>query len=71
MNIHENKKEYMSIDQAATTLSNTLQEVVDRKTTLRRAMVVSRLAIALSKVIEIASLKERVEFLEQSLKKRK
>ena len=71
MNIYENKKEYMSIDQAATTLSNTLQEVVDRKTTLRRAMVVSRLAIALSKVIEIASLKERVEFLEQSLKKRK
>ena len=71
MNINENKKEYMNIDEAATILSETLQEVAQRKTSLRRAMAVSRLALALAKVIEIADLKERVEFLEQSLKKRK
>ena len=61
----------MKIDEAAAILSETLQEVVQRKTSLRRAMAVSRLALALAKVIEIADLKERVEFLEQSLKKRK
>jgi hypothetical protein len=61
----------MSIDQAAVILSDTLQDVAQRKTSLRRALVVSRLALALSKIIEIADLKERVEFLEQSLKKRK
>ena len=61
----------MNIDEAATILSETLQEVAQRKTSLRRAMAVSRLALALAKVIEIADLKERVEFLEQSLKKRK
>jgi len=67
----DNEKKYMGIDEAAIILSNTLQEVVERKTTLRRALVVSRLALALSKVIEVASLKERVEFLEQVLRKRK
>ena len=72
MNIQEkNTKEYMGIEQAAAILSNTLEEVNQRKTSLRRALVVSRLALALSKIIEIADLKERVEFLEQSLKKRR
>ncbi len=72
MNIQEkNTKEYMGIEQAAVILSNTLEEVNQRKTSLRRALVVSRLALALSKIIEVADLKERVEFLEQSLKKRR
>ena len=67
----DNDKKYMGIEEAAVILSDTLQEVVERKTTLRRALVVSRLALALSKVIEIADLRARVEFLEQTLKKRK
>ena len=72
MNTQENKSnERMSIDQAAVILSDTLQDVAQRRTSLRRALVVSRLALALSKIIEIADLKERVEFLEQSLKKRR
>jgi hypothetical protein len=72
MNIQENKtKKPMSIDEAAIILSDTLEEVAQRKTSLRRALVVSRLALALSKIIEINNLKERVEFLEQSLKKKK
>jgi hypothetical protein len=72
MDFKENKiKERMSIDEAAVILSDTLQDVAQRKTSLRRAIVVSRLALALSKIIEIADLKQRVVFLEQSLKKRK
>jgi len=61
----------MTVEEAAVILSDTLLEVTQRKTTLKRAMVVSRVALALSKVIEVTSLKERVEFLEQTLKKRK
>jgi hypothetical protein len=72
MNIKsENDKKCMSAEEAAAIISDTLQEVAERKTTLRRALVISRLAVALSKVIEVVSLKERVEFLEQVLKKRK
>lgn len=61
----------MSAEDAALLLSQTMKDVVEKKTTLRHAMVVSRLAIALTKVIETAELKDRVEFLEQVLKKRK
>jgi len=68
---NENEKKCLSVEDAANILSDTLQEVAERKTTLRRALVISRLALALSKIIEISNLKERVEFLEQSLKKRK
>jgi hypothetical protein len=72
MNIEVYKtKKHMSIEEAAVILSDTLEEVAQRKTSLRRALVVSRLALALSKIIETADLKDRVEFLEQSLKKRR
>jgi len=67
----DNEKKCMTVEEAAVILSDTLLEVTQRKTTLKRAMVVSRVALALSKVIEVTSLKERVEFLEQTLKKRK
>lgn len=65
------KKNILSIEEAAEILSETLQDVHERKTTVRRAMAVSRVALALSKVLEIKDLKARVEFLEQSLKRRK
>lgn len=68
LNNHEN--ESLTIEEAAVILSDTLREVAARKTTIRRALAVSRLALALSKVLEIAQLRERVEFLEQALKKR-
>jgi hypothetical protein len=70
MNLQENKK-ILSIEEAGEILSTILKDVSQGKTTLRRAMVVSRVALALSKVIEVADLKERVEFLEQTLKKRR
>jgi hypothetical protein len=71
MNIHEQNNKILTIDEAAIILSNTLQEVAERKTTIRRALTISRLAVALSKVIEIQNLRDRVEFLEQTLRKRK
>ncbi|OGC86645.1 hypothetical protein A2949_00090 [Candidatus Adlerbacteria bacterium RIFCSPLOWO2_01_FULL_54_21b] len=61
----------MSAQQAAEILSDTLQEVAERRTTLRRAVVVSRLALALARTIEVVDLNARIEFLEQMLKKRK
>ncbi|MGC9602914.1 MAG: hypothetical protein ABSF47_00340 [Minisyncoccia bacterium] len=66
-----NKNKVLTIDEAAAILSETLEEVTQRKTSLRRAMTISRLALALAKVAEIKDLKDRVEFLEQALKKRK
>jgi hypothetical protein len=67
----ENIKKIMTIEEASVILSETLQEVAERKTTIRRALAISRLALALSKVTEVTDLKNRVEFLEQALKKRR
>ena len=71
MNTQEENKKSLTIDDAAIILSNTLQEVNERRTTIRRALAISRLAVALSKVLEIQNLRDRVDFLEQALKKRK
>lgn len=68
---NEHIKKILTIDEAAAILSETLEEVAQRKTTLRRATAVARLALAFAKVAEVADLKARVEFLEQMLKKRK
>ncbi len=69
--MNEDNKKSLTLDEAAIILSDTLQEVAERRTTIRRALAISRLALALSKVIEIQNLRDRVEFLEQALKKRK
>ncbi len=69
--MYEENKKSLTIDEAAIILSDTLQEVAERRTTIRRALAISRLALALSKVLEIQNLRDRVEFLEQTLKKRK
>ena len=65
------QEDQMSAEDVALVLSKTMKDVRDRKITLRYALVVSRLALALSKTIETVELKDRVEFLEQVLKKRK
>ena len=67
---NENTKKVLTVDEAAAILSNTLQEVAERKTSLRRAMTISRLTLVFVKVAEIRDLKDRVELLEQALKKR-
>ena len=61
----------MTVEEAAVILSETLKEVAERKTTVRRASTVARLALAFARVAEITDLKARVEFLEQALKRRK
>ena len=61
----------MSATELAALLSQTMRDVAQRKITLKQAMVVSRVATALAKVIEVADLNERVELIEQVLKKRK
>ncbi len=61
----------MSAEDVALVLSQTMQDVKERKVTLKYALAISRLATALSKTIEVVDLSERVEFLEQALKKRK
>jgi len=66
-----NKTEPMSAEDVALVLSQTIKDVRGRKITLRYALVVSRLALALSKTIETVDLKNRVEFLEQVLKQKK
>lgn len=66
-----NDKKILSSEEAAVILSETLLDVTQRKTSLRRALAVSRMALALSKIVDVVKLKDRVEFLEQALKKRK
>lgn len=61
----------MSAAEVTALLSQTMRDVAERKITLRQAMAVSRIAVALAKVIEVADLNARVEFLEQVLKKRR
>ena len=61
----------MTAEDVALILSQTMRDVADRKVTTRYAMAISRLALALTKVMETADLKNRIEFLEQVLKQRK
>jgi hypothetical protein len=65
------RQDRMSLDDVTLVLSQTMKDVKDRKITLRYALVLSRLALALSKTIETIELKGRVEFIEQVLKQRK
>ena len=67
----ENKNTKMNTEEMAGLLSQTLRDVIARKITLRHALAVSRIATSLARVIEVAELNKRVEFLEQMLKKRK
>jgi hypothetical protein len=61
----------MSAEDVAVILSQTMRDVADRKINLRQAMTISRVALALSKTIEVVDLKDRLELLEQLLAKRK
>jgi hypothetical protein len=71
MENQEHPEKTMSAAEVAALLSQTMRDVSERKITLRQAMVVSRIALSLAKVIEVADLNDRVAFIEQMLKKRK
>jgi hypothetical protein len=68
---NDTERKRMNIEDAATILSQTLEDVAARRITIRHALAVSRVATALAKVIETTSLNDRIELLEQVLKKRK
>jgi hypothetical protein len=51
-------------------LSNALLQVAARKISPKRAQVISRIALALSRNIVNTELKDRIELLEQALKSR-
>ena len=67
----ENIKTKMSAEDATILMSQTIKDYLERKINVRKAMAMTRMILALSKTIETADLNKRVEFLEQSLKKRK
>ncbi len=67
-NISEND---MRVKDTVSLLSQTMKDVSERKITLRQALAITRVASALMKAIEVADLSNRVEFLEQVLKRRK
>ena len=71
MENQEHTEKTMSAAEVAAVLSQTMRDVSERKIRLRQAMVVSRIALSLAKVIEVADLNDRVSFIEQMLKKRK
>ena len=67
----EGAKERMSPDEVATLLSQTMRDLTEKKTTVRHALAISRVAMALAKVIEVVDLKDRVELLERIMDMRK
>ena len=71
MDQKEDAKERMSPDEVAALLSQTMRDLTEKKTTVRHAMAVSRIAMALTKVIEVVDLKDRVDLLERIMETRK
>ena len=67
----EGAKERMNPDEVAALLSQTMRDLTEKKTTVRHALAVSRVAMALAKVIEVVDLKDRVELLERIMETRK
>ena len=67
----ENINTKMNAEDATILMSQTIKDYLERKINARKATTVTRMALALSKTIETADLNQRVEFLEQALKKRK
>ena len=61
----------MSAEDATILMSQTIKDYLERKITVRKAMAMTRMTLALSKTIETADLNQRVEFLEQALKKKR
>ena len=64
-------KKVLTLEEINEILSDALMRVAERKLPLKQATLISKLALSLSKNIVNTELKNRVEFLEQQLKKRK
>ena len=65
------KKKILTLEEINEILSDALMRASERKLPLKQATLISKLALSLSKNIVNTELKNRVEFLEQQLKRRK
>ena len=65
------KKKTLDLAEVNEILSDALLQVVARKISPKRAQVISRIALALSKNITNMELKQRIDVLEQMLTQRK
>jgi hypothetical protein len=63
-------KIYMSAEETAMMLSQTMKNVTEKKTTLHHALTVSRIAMALAKIIEVVDLEKRIIEIERHLSSR-
>jgi hypothetical protein len=61
----------INLEEINTILSDTLRKVVDRDMSHKQATMIAKIASTLSKNIVNVELKDRVELLEQTLKKRR
>jgi hypothetical protein len=61
----------INLEEINTILSDTLRKVVDRDISHKQATMIAKIASTLSKNIVNVELKDRVELLEQTLKRRK
>ena len=61
---------HMTFEEISEVLYLTLRNVIDRKISHKQAMTILKLASALSQHITHTDLKNRLELLEQTLKKR-
>lgn len=65
------QKKTLDLAEVNEILSNALLQVAARKISPKRAQVISRVALALSKNITSMELKQRIDVLEQMLAQRK
>ncbi len=59
----------IQLDEINTILSDTLRQVMNKEISLKKAGMIAKIAGTLSKNIVNTELKERVEFLEQALRR--
>lgn len=61
----------INLEEINSILSDTLRKVIKKEISLKQASIIAKLSSALSKNIVNTELKERVEFLENTLRKNK
>ena len=66
----QKKATRLTAQDVAALMSRSLQDAIERKTTLRAARMTAQIAASLAKVIEVADLEERVVEIERRLDER-
>jgi len=61
----------INLEEINNILSDTIRKVINKEMSLKQASMIARLAYTLSKNIVNTELKERVEFLEETLRRNK